>query len=93
MRTWRVSHSPDVRFRGGQIDDLDLVDATLRRTSFEETRVRHLGVQNAQLRDVDLGGAQYEQIHGIASLRGATISRAQLADLAPFLAQEAGIVV
>jgi uncharacterized protein YjbI with pentapeptide repeats len=83
----------DVKFTGCQIDDLDLVEATVRRTSFEETQVRRLNVQNAELRDVDLRGARYEQIDGIASLRGATVSGAQLAELAPLLADEAGIVV
>jgi len=83
----------DIRFSDCQIDDLDLVEATVRRASLEDTRVRRLTVQGAQLRDVDLRGAQYEEIQGVASLRGATISGDQLAELAPLLAQEVGILV
>jgi uncharacterized protein YjbI with pentapeptide repeats len=83
----------DVKFSSCQIDDLDLVEATVRRASFEDTRVSRLSVQSAELRDVDLRGARYEQIQGVASLRGATISGSQLAALAPLLASEVGIVV
>ena len=50
-------------------------------------------MSGARLTDVDLSGARLSTIVGIESLRGATISAAQMLDLAPLLAAHLGLRV
>jgi len=55
--------------------------------------VEELAVSGARLTDFDLSGARLSSIRGIESLRGATISAAQMLDLAPLLAAHLGLEV
>lgn len=75
------------------IEELDLVEVTARRVELVDVRVGHLDLQHAQLRDVDLRGLTLASIQGIAGLRGATVTSAQLQLLAPLLAAEVGLSV
>jgi uncharacterized protein YjbI with pentapeptide repeats len=83
----------DVAFTDCIIDELDLVGAAANRVRLSQTRVSHLNVRQAKLRDVDLRGATLEVIEGLTDLRGATISSLQLTLLAPLLADELGLNV
>lgn len=83
----------DVAFTDCIIDELDLVGAAANRVRLSQTRVAHLNVRQAKLRDVDLRGATLEVIEGLTDLRGATISSLQLTLLAPLLADELGLSV
>lgn len=83
----------DVAFTDCIIDELDLVGAAATRVRLSQTRVNHLNVRQARLRDVDLRGATLEVIEGLTDLRGATISPLQLTLLAPLLADELGLNV
>jgi len=83
----------DVAFTDCVIDELDLAGAAATRVRLNQTRVSHLNVRQAKLRDVDLRGATLELIEGLTDLRGATISSQQLTLLAPLLADELGLNV
>lgn len=83
----------DVAFTDCTIDELDLVQARATRVALASTRVRRLDVQAATLKHVDLRSAVLEELSGIESLRGVTISPLQLTDLAPVLAGHLGITV
>lgn len=83
----------DVAFTDCVIDELDLGGAATNRVRLCGTRVNHLNVRQAKLRDLDLRGATLEVIEGLTDLRGATISPLQLTLLAPLLADELGLNV
>lgn len=83
----------DVAFTDCVIDELDLAAATANRVRLSGTRVTHLNVRQAKLKDLDLRGANLEVIEGLTDLRGATISPQQLTLLAPLFADELGIDV
>lgn len=86
--TWR-----DVVFAGCTVDELDLSGAKLTRVAFEGCRVGTLRAAGATLVDVDLRSARLEVVDGLTGLAGAWVSDAQLADLAPLLAEHLGIRV
>jgi uncharacterized protein YjbI with pentapeptide repeats len=83
----------DVAFTDCAVDELDLGGASVNRVLVSSTRVNHLNVRQAKLRDVDLRGATLEVIEGLTDLRGATVSSLQLTLLAPLLADELGLNV
>ncbi|GAB3605376.1 pentapeptide repeat-containing protein [Conyzicola nivalis] len=83
----------DVSFDGCTIDELDLGGAHLTRVSFTDTTVRSLSLAGAKLAHVDLRGAEFAQIDGFESLRGATLSGYQVGALAASFATHLGIVV
>jgi uncharacterized protein YjbI with pentapeptide repeats len=83
----------DVSFEGCTIDELDLAGAALTRVSFTDTTVRSLSLGGARLTDVDLRGAEFAQIDGFESLRGATLSEYQVGTLAAAFARHLGIIV
>jgi uncharacterized protein YjbI with pentapeptide repeats len=83
----------DCQFVDCQLVEPDLSEATLTQVSFEGTRLVSPELGRATLRKVDLSAAELLGPRGLTGLRGATISAAQLIDLAPALAAELGIVV
>lgn len=89
----RAAELLDVAFVDCTIDDLDLMDATARRVSFDGSRLATLNASGARLTDVDLRGADLGQVVGLEGLRGATISAEQLHLMAPAFAALAGINV
>lgn len=83
----------DVEFDGCIIEELDLVTTMARRVSLTSTKVGRLDVQHSDLGEVDLRGATFDMIEGIAGLRGTIVSPDQLMLLAPLLADELGLTV
>lgn len=83
----------DVLFEDCTIDELDLVQATATRLAFRGCDIRRLDVQQATLQHVDLRGAELRELSGVGNLRGAVVSPAQLADLAPLLADHLGLTI
>ncbi len=83
----------DVRFEGCEIGSLDARTARLRSVAFVDCSMDELNVAGATLSTVDLSGARLRALIGVESLRGAIVSEAQLADLAPIFAAELGLVV
>jgi uncharacterized protein YjbI with pentapeptide repeats len=83
----------DVRFTDCVISDLDLIRATATRVAFTGTRIDRLEASGAKLVDLDLRGALLADIGTLEGLKGATITLAQLLDLAPAMAARLGITV
>ncbi len=83
----------DVVLRDCRIETLDLAGATARRVSLAGCAIGELVATHASLDGLDLRGARLDRIDGVENLAGTTISAEQLLDLAPALAQAAGITI
>lgn len=83
----------DVSFEHCTIAELDISGARATRVKFSDCTVGTLEAREAQIKEVDLRGAQLSRIVGLAGLKGAVISEEQLVELAPSLAQHLGLVV
>jgi uncharacterized protein YjbI with pentapeptide repeats len=83
----------DILFTDCAIDELDVGGATITRLAFADTSVRMLDVTRATLEHADLRGADLRGVRGVDSLRGATVTELQLAELATLLAAQLGIEV
>jgi uncharacterized protein YjbI with pentapeptide repeats len=83
----------EVIFEDCQLVEPDFAAAVMEDVTFDGCRLVSPEFSQAQLNRVDLSGADLVSPHGIPSLRGASISRLQLIDLAPALAAQLGITV
>lgn len=83
----------DVSFIDCQLTEPDLAEATLTSVTFDGSRLLSPEFSQAKLDGVDLSSAELVAPRGLSSLKGATISRLQLIDLAPAFAAELGITV
>ncbi len=83
----------DVSFEDCLLRDVDFGGATLRRCTFPGSQLRATDFSHVTLEKVDLRGAELGLIITPDALRGATIAPGQLAELAPVLAEHAGITV
>ncbi|WP_141774661.1 pentapeptide repeat-containing protein [Phycicoccus sp. SLBN-51] len=83
----------EVAFTDCVLTEPDFGGATLEQVTFEGCRLVAPDFNQARMKKVDLSGAQLSAPRGLASLSGATISRLQLFDLAPNLADQLGITV
>ena len=83
----------DVVFESCVVGELDVGDAQLHAVRFVDCTIDDLNVDGARLTRVDLSRATLRVVRGIASLRGATVGRDQLLELAPLLADHLGIEV
>ena len=89
----RAASLIEVSFVDCLLRDVDFGSATLRRCAFPGTQFREADFSNASMEQVDLRGAELGLNIPPGALRGATISPGQLAELAPVLAEHAGITV
>ncbi|WP_232528964.1 pentapeptide repeat-containing protein [Mycetocola zhujimingii] len=89
----RGSSLTDVLFEDCTIDELDLGGANATRVAFTGTRVQTLDLTRSTLTHVDLRGLEFQAIHGLEGLKGATVSEYQLSELAPLFATQLGILV
>ncbi|MBE7699133.1 pentapeptide repeat-containing protein [Oerskovia sp. Sa1BUA8] len=83
----------DVRFTRCSIEELDLTNAQATRVAFEETSVDHLVLASARLAHTDLRGAALRRVTNLGGLAGATLSTAQVVELAPLFAAGLGLRV
>ncbi len=83
----------EVAFVDCMLTEPDFGGAALEQVTFEGCRLVGADFNQAQMKAVDLSGAHLAAPRGLASLSGATISRLQLFDLAPVLADQLGITV
>ena len=83
----------DVGLHDCRIETLDLAGARARRVSLAGCAIGELVVVRADLDELDLRGAHIDHVDGVENLGGAIISTEQLLDLAPALAQAAGITI
>lgn len=83
----------DVVFDHCVLHDVDFGGARLARTSFPGSRLAQTSLRQVTLDHVDLRGAELGITVDPDSLRGAIVSSAQLAVMAPLLAEIMGITV
>jgi uncharacterized protein YjbI with pentapeptide repeats len=89
----RGARLAEVSFTGCLLRDVDFAGATLHRCTFPGSQLREADFSHVSLEQVDLRGAELGLVITPGALRGATISPGQLAQLAPVLAEHAGIEV
>jgi uncharacterized protein YjbI with pentapeptide repeats len=89
----RGARLKDVAFIDCVVVELDLQEATVDGLSFEGCTLVEPSFGRGTYRRLDLSGATLRSPHGIAGLKGATLSRPQVIDLSDALAAELGIVV
>ncbi|MBB2986059.1 pentapeptide repeat-containing protein [Terracoccus luteus] len=92
-----------LNLRGAALRDVAFVDCVVTELDLQETTVDGLTFEGCTLvapefgrgryARLDLSGAQLREPRGLAGLRGATLSRGQVIELADALAAELGIVV
>jgi uncharacterized protein YjbI with pentapeptide repeats len=80
-----------VAFEDCSVGELDLGTVDARDLTFEGCQIEVLDVTGARLARVDLTGSEIGAVRGVAGLRGATITPAQLVALAPQLAANVGL--
>lgn len=83
----------DVALHDCRIETLDVAGARGRRVSLAGCVIGELVVVHADLHELDLRGARLDRVDGVEHLGGAIISAEQLLDLAPALAQAAGLTI
>ena len=81
----------DVVFQDCVIDDFDAAHAVLGRIAFSGTTIHAINLQHAVADDVDLRGAELQEIHDVAGLRGTTMLVDQISQLAQSFAASLGI--
>lgn len=90
----RAASLREVSFVNCLLRDVDLAGATLTGVSFPGTELDGIQLDKARLAKTDLRDATGVRVtSGLDALRGATINRLQLMDLAPDLARTLGITV
>lgn len=82
-----------VAFEGCVIGELDLGTVEARDLTLQDCEIELLDVTGSRLVRADLTGASIGAVRGVAGLRGATLTPAQVADLAPLMAAHLGIKV
>ena len=80
-----------VAFERCAIGELDLGTVEARDLTFDGCEIDLLDVTGARLVRADITGARIGAVKGVDGLRGATITPAQLVDLAPQMAAHLGI--
>jgi uncharacterized protein YjbI with pentapeptide repeats len=89
----RGSSLVEVAFVDCQLLEPDFAQARLSAVDFSGSRLVAAEFAGARLAGVDLSGAELAAPRGLASLKGATISRLQLIEHGAALAAELGIIV
>ncbi|MGW7270498.1 pentapeptide repeat-containing protein [Streptomyces sp. NPDC054864] len=90
----RKARLKDVVFEGCVLVEPDFGQAMLERVEFVGCMLKGADFSGARLKDVDLrSAAEVDILRGIDCLAGAVISAAQLMDLAPAFAAQAGVRV
>ena len=91
--SFRAATLTDVTFEDCMLREVDFGGATLRRCRFPGSQLHETDFSKVTLEKVDLRGADLGIIITPGALSGATITPVQLAELAPLLAEHAGITV
>ena len=90
---FRAATFTEVTFEDCMLREVDFGGATLRRCRFPGSQLHETDFSQVTLDKVDLRGAELGIIITPGALSGATITPVQLAELAPMLAEHAGITV
>jgi uncharacterized protein YjbI with pentapeptide repeats len=90
---FRDAELTDVAFEDCVLRDVDFAGAALTRTAFRGSRLAATSFVRVTLDKVDLRGAELGITIDPTCLRGAIVTRAQLAEMAPLLADSLGLTV
>lgn len=90
---FRASKLKRVIFRSCDLTGADFQGAILDNVQFQDCDLREAEFSNCKLKRVDLRTSDISAINGVGSLRGATITTAQLVSIAGALARESGLVI
>ncbi len=90
---FRFSTLENVIFEDCMINDLDFYNATLKNVTFSGSSIEDISFAGAHLKNVDLSDAQIMSVKNTTGLKGATINYEQLMFLAPYFAQEMGLII
>lgn len=90
---FRAATLTEVTFEDCMLREADFGGATLRRCQFPGSQLHETDFSQVTLDKVDLRGAELGIIITPGALSGATITPVQLAELAPLLAEHAGLTV
>jgi uncharacterized protein YjbI with pentapeptide repeats len=90
---FRETALTDVTFDNCVLRDVDFTGATLTRTAFPGSRLATTSFARVTLDQVDLRGAELGITVDPECLRGAIVTRAQLGEIAPLLAESIGLIV
>lgn len=93
MANFRFADMRRVKFVDCTFVDTDFLGATLHDISFESCTMERTVFTQAKCKSVDLRGSDLIEVSCWAALKGVTIDGAQLAQVAPYLANELGIIV
>lgn len=89
----RFARLENVIFESCVIGQMDLYSAQLKNVLFVGCVIEAVEFSEAKLQRVDLSGATIVSLRGVTGLKGAIISPEQLIQIAPYLAQELGLVI
>lgn len=93
MANFRFSDLRRVKFTDCTFTESDFLGATLHDVSFESCTLEKTVFDQAKCKFVDLRTSDLIEISGWMSLKGATIDSVQLANVAPYLANELGLTI
>jgi uncharacterized protein YjbI with pentapeptide repeats len=82
-----------VKFIDCTFTEADFLGATLHDVTFESCMLEKTIFEQVKCKQVDLRGSQLMEIKGWRSLKGATIDDLQLVTVAPYLANELGLLI
>lgn len=93
MANFRFAKLERVSFVDCVLTEADFIGATMKHVRFESCLLERTDLTNATMQKVDLRTSQLVNIRGWTSMKGVIIDGSQLVAVAPYLAQEIGIVV
>lgn len=89
----RFAKIENIIFQDCMINDIDFYNSTLKNVEFVGCNIENISFSGAKLKNVDLTRSQIFSVKGVSGLKGSTINYEQLIVLAPYFAQEFGIII
>lgn len=93
LTNFRYAKLENVLFDNCLLNDTDFYNAELTNVTFDGCTIEKIELSSAKLKKVDFSSSELEIVQGITSMKGAIVSSLQLISLAPYLANELGLVV
>jgi uncharacterized protein YjbI with pentapeptide repeats len=93
MANFRFADLRRVKFVDCTFAEADFLGATLHSVAFESCRLERTILDQVKCKQLDLRTSELQEISGWKSLKGAIIDDLQLVAVAPYLANELGIIV
>lgn len=93
LSNFRFSKLERVEFVDCVLSEADFSNCEFSMVAFTRCNLERADFSLAKVKSLDLRSSSIEGIHGLASLKGTSISSAQLITIAPSLAAEIGLIV